>query len=65
MAEAGAKARVALITGGASGIGLATAERLLASGWKVAIVDRDEKALEGQRKQHGSSRRMFFWRRST
>jgi NAD(P)-dependent dehydrogenase (short-subunit alcohol dehydrogenase family) len=46
---------VAIITGAASGIGLATAERLLASGWKVAIVDRDAKALEPQRKRHGGS----------
>lgn len=60
MAKVEAKARVALITGGASGIGLATAERLLASGWKVAIVDRDEKALEAQRKQHGSTAGIFL-----
>lgn len=57
---ADAKERVALITGGASGIGLATAERLLASGWKVAVVDRDEKALEAQRKQHGGSANVFL-----
>lgn len=55
MTKGETKARVALITGGASGIGLATAERLLASGWKVAIVDRDEKALEVQRARHGGS----------
>ena len=60
MAKTAARARVALVTGGASGIGLATAERLLASGWKVAIVDRDEKAIAGQRKQYGASANVFL-----
>jgi NAD(P)-dependent dehydrogenase (short-subunit alcohol dehydrogenase family) len=46
---------VALITGGASGIGLATAERLLAAGWKVAVVDRDERALAALRNEHAGS----------
>ncbi|WP_309084129.1 SDR family oxidoreductase [Chelativorans sp.] len=36
---------VALVTGGASGTGLAVAERLLGDGWKVAIVDADRAAL--------------------
>jgi len=53
------KERVALVTGGASGIGLATAERLLASGWKVAVVDRDETALAAAQKQLGASGRVF------
>jgi NAD(P)-dependent dehydrogenase (short-subunit alcohol dehydrogenase family) len=48
MAETEARTRVALITGGASGIGCATGRRLLASGWKVAVVDRDREALEAQ-----------------
>jgi NAD(P)-dependent dehydrogenase (short-subunit alcohol dehydrogenase family) len=52
MAQVEPKRRVALVTGGASGIGLATAERLLASGWKVAIVDRDQPALEAQHATH-------------
>ncbi len=37
--------RTAVITGGASGIGLATAERLAALGMRVCIADRDEEAL--------------------
>jgi NAD(P)-dependent dehydrogenase (short-subunit alcohol dehydrogenase family) len=59
MAEAATKPLVALVTGGGSGIGLATAERLLASGWKVAILDRDEKALEAQRQRHGGNPAVF------
>jgi NAD(P)-dependent dehydrogenase (short-subunit alcohol dehydrogenase family) len=35
----------AVVTGGASGIGLAVAERLLDDGWPLAIVDADEDAL--------------------
>ena len=38
-----------LVTGGASGIGLATAERLLKEGCRVAIVDREEKSLASAR----------------
>ena len=34
--------RVALITGGASGIGRATVERLLAAGWRVVAADFNE-----------------------
>jgi 2-dehydro-3-deoxy-L-rhamnonate dehydrogenase (NAD+) len=38
------KGRQAVVTGGASGLGYAIAERLSASGAKVVIWDRDEKA---------------------
>src|SRR5688572_30318809 len=44
------KGRVAVVTGGAAGIGLAIAQRLAASGAKVSLWDRDSKALaEGAR----------------
>src|SRR6185503_8618186 len=38
-------ARTALVTGAARGIGLATAEALLAAGHRVAIVDKDADAV--------------------
>lgn len=53
------KDRVAFITGGASGIGLATARRLLQAGWKVAIADRDEAALAGAREELAAPDRVF------
>ena len=40
------KERVAIVTGGAQGIGLAVANRILASGGKVAIWDRDAALLD-------------------
>jgi NAD(P)-dependent dehydrogenase (short-subunit alcohol dehydrogenase family) len=40
------ESRTAIVTGGASGIGLACAERLLAAGWRVGLLDRDAAALE-------------------
>lgn len=38
--------KVAVITGGSSGIGLATAHRLLAEGAQVVVSGRDQKALD-------------------
>ncbi|MEM9971163.1 MAG: SDR family oxidoreductase, partial [Pseudomonadota bacterium] len=37
--------RVALVTGAARGIGLATSRLFTEQGWRVAMLDRDEKAL--------------------
>jgi NAD(P)-dependent dehydrogenase (short-subunit alcohol dehydrogenase family) len=45
--------RAAIVTGGASGIGLACAERLRPLGWRVALFDRDEAALARARVRLG------------
>jgi NAD(P)-dependent dehydrogenase (short-subunit alcohol dehydrogenase family) len=44
--EALAHGRVAVITGGASGIGLATAKRLAAAGMRIVLADREGTALQ-------------------
>ena len=41
--------KVAAVTGGASGIGLASTEAMLAAGARVVLVDRDEAALTALR----------------
>lgn len=38
--------KIAVVTGGSAGIGLATAQRLARAGWAVAIVARDAERLE-------------------
>jgi 2-dehydro-3-deoxy-L-rhamnonate dehydrogenase (NAD+) len=47
--------RTAVVTGGAQGIGLAIARRLLASGAKLRIWDRDDKLLAGALAALGAS----------
>ena len=45
--------RNAVVTGGAAGIGLAIAQRLAASGARVSLWDRDEKALSESARELG------------
>jgi 3-oxoacyl-[acyl-carrier protein] reductase len=49
------KGRGAVVTGGAAGIGFAIAQRLAASGAKVSLWDRDEKALAESAKTLGGA----------
>jgi NAD(P)-dependent dehydrogenase (short-subunit alcohol dehydrogenase family) len=47
--------RVAVVTGGASGIGLAMAERFAAEGMRLAIADIEQDALDAAAKQLGDT----------
>ena len=47
--------KVAVVTGAASGIGLASTEAMLAAGARVALVDRDEAALDKLVEKHGDA----------
>ena len=58
MAKPESGARAAIVTGGASGIGLATVERLIAAGWRVGALDRDAAALAKLRGAHGDTVRV-------
>lgn len=54
MNELDFKGRTAIVTGGAAGIGLAIARRLVASGGRASLWDRDAGALEKARSALGS-----------
>jgi NAD(P)-dependent dehydrogenase (short-subunit alcohol dehydrogenase family) len=56
MALAGLEGRTVIVTGGASGIGKAVAERLLAEGSNVALVDLHEDAVAAATRELGSDR---------
>src|SRR6478609_6216337 len=47
--------KVAVVTGAASGIGLASTEAMLAAGSRVVVVDRDEAALTALCNKHGDA----------
>jgi len=49
------KDKVAVVTGGASGLGRATAQTIVAAGGKVAIVDRNAEMAEQAAKELGES----------
>lgn len=47
--------KVAVVTGAASGIGLASTQALLAAGARVVMVDRDAAALDAHARTHGDA----------
>lgn len=49
----------AVITGGASGIGLAIAKKCVSHGMKVLVVDRDTKLLQAAKKVLGETSATF------
>lgn len=52
--------RVAVITGGASGIGLAVVREFLGRGARVAVLDMDEKTLETMKNQFSGSSQILL-----
>src|SRR6185312_8365023 len=50
----------AVVTGGASGIGMAIARRLLDDGWPVAIIDVDEQALMAAEDEFADDNAIFL-----
>ena len=55
MADGRLTGRVAVVTGAASGIGLASSEAMLALGSRVVMVDRDAAALKALSDKHGEA----------
>ncbi len=53
------KGRIAIITGGGSGLGKATAQALIENGGKVAIFDLDRESGEAAAKKLGENARFF------
>lgn len=51
--------KIALVTGGTSGIGLATARRLLAEGARVVITGRDQARLDAAAEESGGGDRVL------
>ncbi len=47
--------KVAVVTGAASGIGLASTEAMLAAGARIVMVDRDAAAMEALHVKHGDA----------
>jgi NAD(P)-dependent dehydrogenase (short-subunit alcohol dehydrogenase family) len=52
--------RPAVVTGGATGIGFAVAERLLDDGWPVAIIDADAEAISEAEERLGDEDAIFI-----
>jgi NADP-dependent 3-hydroxy acid dehydrogenase YdfG len=57
--SATASARVAVVTGGARGVGLAIAKRFLDKGYRVALLDIDRKALAATEKRLADHERVL------